>query len=457
MTKELGLFPTWLLLGLLLTGAVILVGCGGTPEPSPPEVVTPVMEPTVKAVAPPPHIPHDLEGRDNCRMCHEAGTVGAPTFPADHAELTNDVCQRCHVVAVQPIKIPAGVTIPHIPHDLIGRDDCLMCHKLGTSQAPRVPDDHAGLPSELCQSCHVAPVSARLSGPEIFAAICSRCHGQNGEGGVGVALNSKEFLSTHDDEAIHQAIISGRGGSEMLAWGDLGLLSDDQIDQLVTFIRSWEPAAPWRGTALGPGQASAALGSVSEGEVLFVRLCSGCHGLEGEKRVNGVILHSDELLASLDDVVLASQIRDGGKNMPAFHSLLTSDDINDLLALLRSWQTTALVSTPSAVVTPTVGVTPTAVATSIPSFAKDILPLLKARCSACHGSLGGWSAASHDEVVNSGDNGPAVIPGDAEASLLLQKLKGTQTIGSPMPPGQSLSAAEISLVENWIAAGAPDN
>ena len=34
---------------------------------------------------------------------------------------------------------------PLIPHDMIGRTDCLMCHKQGVSNAPRIPDGHRGL------------------------------------------------------------------------------------------------------------------------------------------------------------------------------------------------------------------------------------------------------------------------------------------------------------------------
>ena len=41
-------------------------------------------------------IPHELAGRDNCLMCHEAGT-GASASPADHAGRTNDLCAAaCH-------------------------------------------------------------------------------------------------------------------------------------------------------------------------------------------------------------------------------------------------------------------------------------------------------------------------------------------------------------------------
>jgi mono/diheme cytochrome c family protein len=142
--------------------------------------------------------------------------------------------------------------------------------------------------------------------------------------------------------------------------------------------------------------------------------------------------------------------------MPSFHAVLTSQDVNDLLAFARSefsWQDVIA------------GEEPTTEATAAseeasgpgPSFSADVLPVLTEKCALCHGSAGGWSAATYDEVVNGGLNAPAVIPGDPEKSLLVQKLRDTQTQGGLMPPTGPLPMEEIELIVRWIAAGAPDN
>ena len=120
-----------------------------------------------------PHIPHSLEGRDNCLECHNSGAI--KPFPADHTGRKSASCQTCHqstekkdpVPAVAPPVIPAPAPAPApqpvptpapatatptiIPHDLGGRDDCLMCHAGGSLA---VPDDHAGRSSQTCTSCH---------------------------------------------------------------------------------------------------------------------------------------------------------------------------------------------------------------------------------------------------------------------------------------------------------------
>ncbi|NOX61222.1 MAG: cytochrome c [Chloroflexi bacterium] len=91
----------------------------------------------------------------------------------------------------------------------------------------------------------------------IYVEHCAACHGENGEGGSGPALNSLQILTNHDDEAIRNAIVYGppRTNSIMPAFGDR--LTSTEVDALVQYIRSWEATAIWvenpRGTAQGGG------------------------------------------------------------------------------------------------------------------------------------------------------------------------------------------------------------
>lgn len=85
------------------------------------------------------------------------------------------------------------------------------------------------------------------------------------------------------------------------------------------------------------------------------------------------------------------------------------------------------------------------------SWAANVRPILEASCGACHGSAGGWDAATYGSTVGTGNSGPAVIPGDAGSSPLAQRLLGN---GALMPPGSSLPEDQIELILNWINAGA---
>ncbi len=88
-------------------------------------------------------------------------------------------------------------------------------------------------------------------------------------------------------------------------------------------------------------------------------------------------------------------------------------------------------------------------------FNRDIRPILAASCLACHGP--NETARQADLRLDTEDFiGTAVVPGDAQASPLFQRL----TTGDPvarMPPastGGSLSEAQIDAVRRWIDGGA---
>ncbi len=90
-------------------------------------------------------------------------------------------------------------------------------------------------------------------GAMLFADNCSGCHGDAGTGGGDApTLNSKEFLSTTSDQQIHALVSGGVSGTEMAAWGlDYGgTLTAEQVQQLVTYLRTLEKHAPsvpdWR-------------------------------------------------------------------------------------------------------------------------------------------------------------------------------------------------------------------
>ena len=109
-------------------------------------------------------------------------------------------------------------------------------------------------------------------------------------------------------------------------------------------------------------------------------------------------------------------------------------------------------------VTPTPKPTPTLAPTSPPqegvqanSWSGAYEAMFRNRCGTCHGftAVGGLSLATYEDALIGGDSGPAIVPGNAEASVLVQvQLEGGH-------PGQ-LTPEEISSVIEWIEAGAPE-
>ena len=90
------------------------------------------------------------------------------------------------------------------------------------------------------------------TGQTLWGFNCSSCHGLNGEGGVGPALNSQQFLQAATDQQTEQIIAVGVPGSQMSAYSQdyAGPLTSEQIRALAVYIRSWEEDAPdvpgWR-------------------------------------------------------------------------------------------------------------------------------------------------------------------------------------------------------------------
>ena len=90
------------------------------------------------------------------------------------------------------------------------------------------------------------------TGADLFEHNCSECHGHGAVGDTAPTLNAKEFLSVTTDSQMHMIISAGVPGTDMDPWTlDLGgPLTDQQIDQVVTYLRSLEDKAPsvpnWR-------------------------------------------------------------------------------------------------------------------------------------------------------------------------------------------------------------------
>jgi mono/diheme cytochrome c family protein len=85
-------------------------------------------------------------------------------------------------------------------------------------------------------------------GADIWALNCSSCHGLNGEGGIGPALNSRQFLQAAAGDQIRLLVAVGVPGTAMSPYSlDFGgPLTSEQIKAVVTYLRSWEPNAPDR-------------------------------------------------------------------------------------------------------------------------------------------------------------------------------------------------------------------
>lgn len=98
-----------------------------------------------------------------------------------------------------------------------------------------------------------------------------------------------------------------------------------------------------------------------------------------------------------------------------------------------------------------------AVADEPVDYARQIKPLLQARCYACHGVLKQETRLRLDTAafaIQGNENGPVVQPGNADASPLLKRVSASEESERMPPEGEPLSAAQVVLLRTWIAQGA---
>jgi len=98
----------------------------------------------------PPVMSHDMEGKENCVMCHSGAMEGIPAPPADHEGRAVETCAPCHAADGEMQTAAAAA----IPHDLEGKDNCSMCHSGAMEGMPAAPASHEGREADTCKMCH---------------------------------------------------------------------------------------------------------------------------------------------------------------------------------------------------------------------------------------------------------------------------------------------------------------
>jgi hypothetical protein len=89
-------------------------------------------------------------------------------------------------------------------------------------------------------------------------------------------------------------------------------------------------------------------------------------------------------------------------------------------------------------------------------FEKEIRPLLAERCQKCHGGSkprAGLSLTGRELMLKGGDSGPAAVPGQAQASLIIEAVEQRGEL--KMPPKGKLSKADVDRLKRWIDLGLP--
>lgn len=260
--------------------------------------------------------------------------------------------------------------------------------------------------------------AAVARGEELFATHCASCHGPEGRGDgktPAPALNDRTFLGRATDADIQEAIAYGRPGTQMRAYllQRGGPLGEQQVQDLVAFVRHWEATAEALPTPTPQVDA----------EVLYATRCVQCHGLTGEGRdVLPLSLCTPVYPDQANADAVRNQIREGKPSigMPACAPDLSDVEVEALVALIEGWRSLSSERGAEA---------PTRVPD--PSRGADLFAW---HCAACHGDLGRGGA-----VVGRAINGPETLE-----RYTLDTVKALVRHG---PPSKAMPAFRDSLSE----------
>lgn len=192
----------------------------------------------------------------------------------------------------------------------------------------------------------VLPAWSALDGEKLYRDHCMVCHGEEGEGGVGVPLAMPSFLNNVDDAFLFKTIRHGRPGRVMPTFD---YLSDAQVNALITYVRGWsdKPAPVFKPLSVK--------GDPERGKILYAQKCAACHGESGEGgRGTGVTfsrprdlpiiapaLNNEGFLAAASDALIRHTLRVGRPGTPMKSFLeagLHDRQIDDIVAYVRSFE-----------------------------------------------------------------------------------------------------------------------
>jgi len=180
--------------------------------------------------------------RDNCMVCHGVDGQGGVGVPLSLPSFLNNVDDRFLFNTIRHGR--PGRVMPTFSALSDAQINALVAYIRTWSDKPAPVFD-------------AKPVKGNAAnGKKLFAKHCAACHGADGEGGEGTgvtfsrprdlpiiapALNNKGFLAAASDEMIRHTLRVGREGTPMVSFLEAGL-SEEQINDLVAFVRSYEQA-----------------------------------------------------------------------------------------------------------------------------------------------------------------------------------------------------------------------
>jgi len=325
---------------------------------------------------------------------------------------------------------------PAIPHAAQEGDDCLGCHQAGVAGAPRLAWDHLGRGNEDCQYCHLfsGALAGEIPHPVIGRDDCLACH-REGVGGTPKLSGNHVDYTNEECRSCHVPSAAALEPTPIPTPVPTVIPAPSDASNCVAchqLIFADAEHALFTGQPISDPEAGAAL---------FAQLCVQCHGEDGTTPVGeeDAVINAEAYWSTHDDAAILFDIGAGSHGeMAAFAETydgpLSWDEILNLAAFVRSWGTVA----PPHEIPTMAG----------PTYADTIGPLLTENCGACHGGTAGLTVTDYASLMAGATSGPVIVPGDPEASRIVEVQRGGHFA--------QLSEPDLDRLVEWIADGAPE-
>jgi cytochrome c oxidase cbb3-type subunit III len=190
----------------------------------------------------------------------------------------------------------------------------------------------------------IIPPSQVMEFGLLYSQNCAGCHGTSGKGGAAIALANPVFLAIADDSVIRRAAANGVPGTTMPAFAQSAgaMLTDKQIDALVSGIRSWAKSDILNNVT-PPPYSSQTPGDPQRGAEAYRTYCSSCHGVDGRGGSKASSIVDGAYLALVSDQELRTIVIAGRPELGAPDwrgdvegQPMSAEEISDVVAWLSS-------------------------------------------------------------------------------------------------------------------------
>lgn len=194
------------------------------------------------------------------------------------------------------------------------------------------------------QNSAVIPPDQIVDFAALYGENCAGCHGVEGSGSAAMSLANPVFLAIADDTVIRHVAANGVQGTPMPAFAQSagGMLTEKQIDAIVSGIRSWAKPGAFANQTLPP-YAAQPPGDSQRGAHAYRAYCSTCHGVDGRGGSKASSIVDGSYLALTSDQQLRTIVIAGRPELgaPDWRSdvegqPMSPQDISDVVAWLAS-------------------------------------------------------------------------------------------------------------------------